>query len=153
MLPPRLQERVDELAPLDKMTRSLLLLDYADALGPFPEEDKTELHRVRGCTATVYVTSAVEDAPDGPRMRYAGWADAEVVKGLVALLVLSLDGEPPEAVLRVDPSFVREAGLTETLTPTRQGGLASVLARMQGAARASLPRASGALSPTPEAAR
>lgn len=145
MLPPRLQERVDELAPLDRMTRSLLLLDYADDLGDFPEEDKIELHRVRGCTSTVFVTSEAVPAADGPRMRYAGWADAEIVKGLVGLLVYGLDGERPEAVLAVEPSFVQEAGLTETLTPTRQGGLASVLRRMQDAARA-------ALTPSPDAA-
>ncbi|MDX1532250.1 MAG: SufE family protein [Rhodothermales bacterium] len=126
-LPDKLQRTVDELAGLDRMTRYMVLLDYADRHGDFPEAAMTEPNRVRGCTSTVYLTSELE----GGRMRYAGFADAQIVKGLVAMLVGGLSGEPPEAVAAVDPRFIRDAGLAEALTPTRAGGLANILRRMQ----------------------
>ena len=38
-------------------------------------------------------------------------------------------------VLTVDPAFIKDAGLSDSLTPARQGGLASMLQRMQQAAK------------------
>src|SRR5690606_34850341 len=128
-----------EAAALDKLTRSLLLLDYAEALGPYPEEKRDEAHRVRGCTSLVYLDAAYDAAAHA--MRYRGHADAQIVKGMVAVLVNGLDGEPPETVLAVEPTFIRESGLGESLSPTRQGGLANILARMQAEARTALDHA------------
>jgi cysteine desulfuration protein SufE len=139
-LPEKLQRFVDEAAPLDRLTRSMLLLDYAETLGGYPEEKKDEAHRVRGCTSLVYL-DADYDA-DADAMRYRGYADAQIVKGMVAVLVNGLSDEPPAAVLAVDPAFIRASGLGESLSPTRQGGLANILARMQAHARAALERVS-----------
>jgi cysteine desulfuration protein SufE len=133
-LPEKLQRFVDEAAALDKLTRTLLLLDYAETLGPYPEDRKDEAHRVHGCTSLVYLDADC----DAGVMRYRGYADAQVVKGMVAVLVGGLSGEPPAAVLAVDPAFIRASGLGESLSPTRQGGLANILARMQADARAAL---------------
>ncbi|MDX1438444.1 MAG: SufE family protein [Rubricoccaceae bacterium] len=137
-LPQKLQQFVDESAMLDKLTRSMLLLDYATKLGDYPEDKKDDLHRVRGCTSLVYL-DANFDEQDGT-MRYKGYADAQIVKGMVAVLVNSLDGESPESVLAVDPEFIQDAGLGEALSTTRQGGLANILRRMQNAASAALAR-------------
>ena len=133
-LPPALARFVEESRPLDRMTRTMLLLDYADRLGPYPEDKMDEARRVRGCASRVYLDAEHDAAQDV--MRYRAWADAETVKGLVAVLVTALDGLPPAEVVAVTPDFVREAGLDESLSATRQGGFAAVLGRMQNAARA-----------------
>lgn len=135
-LPPKLQLFVHESAMLDKLTRSMLLLDYAAKLGDYPEDRKDDPHRVRGCTSLVYL-DAEFDEKEGV-MRYRGFADAQIVKGMVAILVNGLNGETPAVVAAVDPSFIREAGLGEALSVTRQGGLANILKRMQNAACANL---------------
>lgn len=135
-LPEKLQQFVDESAMLDKLTRSMLLLDYATKLGDYPDELKDDVHRVRGCTSLVYLDANFDEA--NGVMRYTGFADAQIVKGMVAVLVYSLDGETPENVLSVDPSFISEAGLSEALSTTRQGGLTNILERMQNAAQAAL---------------
>ena len=139
-LPAKLQQFVDESASLDKLTRSMLLLDYAAQLGDYPEDKKDEPHRVRGCTSLVYLDADFNES-DGA-MHYTAFADAQIVKGMVAVLVNGLDGEAPETVLAVEPTFIQDAGLAESLSPTRQGGLANILKRMQQAARAALERSS-----------
>ena len=139
-LPDKLQRFVDEAASLDRLTRSMLLLDYADTLDDYPEAKKDEAHRVRGCTSLVYLDADYDAGADA--MRYRGYADAQIVKGMVAVLVGGLDGEAPQTVLAVEPAFIRASGLGESLTPTRQGGLANILARMQDQARAALDHAS-----------
>ena len=137
-LPDTLRRFADDSASLDGLTRAALLLDYADDLGDFPEDARTEANRVRGCASLVYLASAAEPTPGGPLMRYWGYADAQLVRGMVAVLVRGLDGEPAAVVAGLDPAFLRESGLTAALSPTRQGGLANILARMQADARAAL---------------
>ena len=104
-LPPVLAQFVEESQPLDRMTRTLLLLDYADRLGPYPEEKMDDARRVRGCASRVYL-DADYDASAGA-MRYQGWADAETVKGLVAVLVTGLDGLPPPTCSPSPPTSSR----------------------------------------------
>ncbi len=130
-LPPKLQTAVDELGSLDKMTRTLLLLDYADTLGDYPDEGKVDTYLVPGCVSRVWLDARHRDG----RMRYRAAAEGQIAQGMVAMLVGGLDGETPEAVVGVDPSFIADAGLAESLTPARQGGLAAMLQRMQQAAR------------------
>ncbi|MEM6783795.1 MAG: SufE family protein [Bacteroidota bacterium] len=134
MLPPDLATFVEESASLDKLTRTMLLLDYADRLGTYPDDAKDERHRVRGCTSLVYLHADYDADVDA--MRYHGFADAQIVKGMVALLVRGLDGLPPRQIVELDPSFLKESGLTEALTATRQGGLFNILRRMQAEAEA-----------------
>ena len=135
-LPPALAQFVAESQPLDRMTRTMLLLDYADRLGPYPQDKMDEARRVRGCASRVYLDADYDASADA--MRYRAWADAETVKGLVAVLVTGLDGLSPADVVAVTPDFVREAGLDASLSATRQGGFAAVLARMQAAAHHAL---------------
>jgi len=123
---------------LDKLTRSMLLLDYGAGLGEYPEDKKDDLHRVRGCASLVYLDADFDETKGV--MRYLGFADAQIVKGMVAILVNGLDGETPDTIVSVDPAFIQEAGLGEALSVTRQGGLANILKRMQNAAQAALAR-------------
>jgi cysteine desulfuration protein SufE len=126
-LPPRLQAYVDELAGLDKLTRTMLLLEYADQLGEYPEALKQDALLVPGCVSRVWLDAACQDG----RMRYRAAAEGQIAQGMVAMLINGLNDETPETVLNVDPAFIREAGLAEALTAARQGGLASMLKRMQ----------------------
>jgi cysteine desulfuration protein SufE len=126
-LPPRLQHYVDELASLDKLDRTMLLLDYADTLGEYPEALKLETRLVPGCVSRVWLDAGCDEG----RMRYRAAAEGQIAQGMVAMLVHGLSGESPAGVLAVDPAFIQEAGLSESLTPARQGGLASMLRRMQ----------------------
>lgn len=126
-LPPRLKTYVEELASLDKLTRTMLLLDYADTLGEYPEALKQDARLVPGCVSRVWLDATLEE----DAMRYRAAAEGQIAQGMVAMLVNALSGEKPESVLAVDPAFIREAGLSESLTAARQGGLSSMLKRMQ----------------------
>lgn len=131
-LPPKLQTFVDELASLDdKMMRYMLLLDYAEDLGDYPDEGKVDTYLVPGCVSRVWLDARHRDG----RMQYRAAAEGQIAQGMVAMLVNGLSGETPDAVVAVDAGFIRDAGLAESLTPARQGGLASMLQRMQQAAR------------------
>ncbi|MEQ8958268.1 MAG: SufE family protein, partial [Coleofasciculus sp. C2-GNP5-27] len=75
------------------------LLWYAKKLQGMPETDKTPENKVQGCVSQVYITANLEDG----KVWYQGDSDAQLVKGLVALLIEGLNGLPPEDIVDVSP--------------------------------------------------
>lgn len=103
------------------------LLWYAKKLPPMPEEDKTPENKVNGCVSQVYITANLEDG----KVKYQGDSDAQLVKGLVALLVEGLDGLTPEEIIQVTPDFIEETGLKVSLTPSRANGFYNIFQMMK----------------------
>lgn len=126
-LPPDLQQFVEDSRGLDDMMRNMYLLEYGEKLGGYPEEEMDEAHQVKGCTSTVFVRGTEEDG----RMQYQGWSDAQIVMGMVSVLVHGLSGVTPERVLAIEPDFIEESGVSEVLTNTRQSGFYNIFRRLQ----------------------
>ncbi|MEC4985385.1 MAG: SufE family protein [Oscillatoria sp. PMC 1068.18] len=103
------------------------LLSYAKKLEAMPEADKTPENKVSGCVSQVYITA---DLADG-KVWYHGDSDAQLVKGLVALLIQGLNGLPPEEILQVTPDFIEETGLKVSLTPSRANGFYNIFQTMK----------------------
>ncbi len=103
------------------------LLWYAKKLQEMPEEYKTPENKVRGCVSQVYITADLED----DKIWYRGDSDAQLVKGLVALLVEGLNGLTPDEILQVTPDFIEETGLKVSLTPSRANGFYNIFQTMK----------------------
>jgi len=103
------------------------LLWYAKKLEPMPEEGKTPENKVSGCVSQVYITA---DFNDG-KVSYSGDSDAQLVKGLVALLIEGLNDLPPEEIVQVSPDFIEETGLNVSLTPSRANGFYNIFQMMK----------------------
>lgn len=127
-LPPALDRIVQRFkSRTDPKKRYEQLLWYAKKLEAMPEEDKVPENRVRGCVSQVYITA---DFKDG-KIWYRGDSDAQLVKGLVALLIEGLNGLPPQDILQVTPDFIAETGLEVSLTPSRANGFYNIFQTMQ----------------------
>ncbi|MEM1057269.1 MAG: SufE family protein [Bacteroidota bacterium] len=123
----------DEFAMLDDwMLRYQHLIDHADTLDPMPEEAKTDGAIVRGCQSRVWMKTREEDGA----FRILADSDAQIVRGLASLLVRAVDGLPPQTVAEADLWFVREAGLSEHLSPNRANGLDAMMRRIRTEAEA-----------------
>jgi quinolinate synthase len=121
--------------------RSRLLLSYARAAPPPPPGLRADAHRVAGCTAQAWLSSALR--PDG-RMAFAADSDAELTRGLCAVLAQGLTGLTPEEVVAADPACLAALGLGDAvLARSRTNGFLNMLeAAKRGAraARGDLPR-------------
>lgn len=122
-------ELVEEFAFLDDwQARYAHVIDLGRALAPLSDDERTEANRVRGCASQVWL---VKDAqPSG--LRWRGDSDSALVKGLIALVLRLLSGQPADAILAFDATaFLRDIGLAEAITPQRSNGLAAMIARIR----------------------
>jgi cysteine desulfuration protein SufE len=103
-------------------------------LPEFPDELRTEAHRIRGCQSQVWF---VPEERDG-RLYFQAISDAAIVSGLIALLLRLYSGREPQDILDTPPDFVEALELQSHLSPTRSNGLSSMLQAIRGFAAEAL---------------
>ncbi len=103
------------------------LIWFAKRLGPFPNAEKIATNKVPGCASQVYIIAQLEDG----KVIYQGDSDAQLVKGLVALLVEGLSGATVAEIVQLTPDFIKATGLDVSLTPSRANGFYNIFSMMQ----------------------
>ena len=127
-LPAKLERIVERFKRRsDPKQRYKQLLWYGSKLSEMPEADKTPENKVNGCVSQVYITADLEDG----KVSYRGDSDAQLVKGLVALLIEGLNGSTPETILQLTPDFIAETGIVASLTPSRANGFYNIFQTMK----------------------
>ena len=116
----------------DPRRRYEYVLWLAKKLQPLPDELRSDERKVRGCVSQVYVASELQDG----RLHWQGDSDAQITKGLLALLIEGLEGLTPAEVMAIDPAFIAATGLQASLTPSRANGFLNILRTMQAQAAA-----------------
>ena len=128
MIPAQLQEIIGEMnefsLPEEKYE---LLIEYGKSLGKYPEEKKTNQYLVPGCMSVVYINSEVREG----KVYFQGYADALLVKGLVAILIQGLNGMAVDDFKNLDGSFLTQFGLNDSLTPSRANASLNIFKLMQ----------------------
>lgn len=107
--------------------RARLLMQFGDRLAPLDDADKTDANRVHGCESQVWLVGALQDG----HWQFAASSDARMIRGLVALLLLRVNGLSAAELQQVDlPDWFSQLGLSRQLSPSRSNGLNAVLQRM-----------------------
>lgn len=128
-LPPALERIVQRFkrASSNKL-RYEQLLSLAQKLPEFPADQKIADNKVPGCVSQVYVIAELDN--DG-NVQFQGDSDAQLTKGLVALLIRGLNGLPPQEIVKITPDFIAETGLQASLTPSRANGFYNIFKTLQ----------------------
>lgn len=118
----------------DWAERYQYLIDLGRKLPDFPEEWKTEEHRLLGCQSMVWIV------PEGnaERLDFQAISDSAIVSGLIYLALRVYSGRSAAEIVATDPDFVASIGLSKHLSPTRSNGLAALLAFIREAAQRQL---------------
>jgi cysteine desulfuration protein SufE len=124
----RIVERLGSTS--DPRRRYEYVLWLAKKLEPFPDELRQEAFKVKGCVSQVYVVGNLQEG----RLHWRGDSDAQITKGLLALLIEGLEGLTPAEATALDPSFIAATGLQASLTPSRANGFLNILRTMQAQA-------------------
>jgi cysteine desulfuration protein SufE len=141
----KIDEILDGFSMLDQWEdRYRYVIELGKALGPFPEELRTEINKVQGCASQVWLASSVKPGNGaGPVLSFVGDSDAHIVRGLVAILLALYSGQPAKDILSADAiALFEKLGLKEHLTPQRSNGFRSMVERIRRDAREALAAAS-----------
>ena len=116
----------------DWSERYQYLIDLGRKLPPFPEEWKTEEHRLHGCQSMVWIVPN----GDARRLDFQAISDSAIVSGLIFLALRVFSGRSAAEILATAPDYIADIGLARHLSPTRSNGLASLLAFIGDSAHA-----------------
>ncbi|MBO4742789.1 MAG: SufE family protein [Bacteroidales bacterium] len=120
----RQQQIVEEFSLYDDwLDKYEYLIELGKSLEGMPEEKKTEDRLIKGCQSRVWLDTEVS----GGNLVFAADSDALITRGIISLLVNVYSGCTPQEILEDDFSFLDTLGLRENLSPTRAGGLASMI--------------------------
>jgi cysteine desulfuration protein SufE len=119
----------------DWSERYQYLIDLGRKLPPFPDDWKSELHRLQGCQSLIWT---VADG-DVHCVQLHAASDSAIVSGLAYLALRVYAGRSAGEILATAPDYVVAIGLARQLTPTRSNGHAALLKWIQDQARARLP--------------
>lgn len=117
-------ELVEEFQFFDNwMDRYQYLIDLGRQLPEFPESDRVDANKIRGCQSQVWFIAREHDGV----LDFRAISDAAIVSGLIALLLRIYSGRRPQDILDTPPNFVKALELEQHLSPTRSNGLSSML--------------------------
>lgn len=118
------QELIDEFQYFDNwMDRYQYLIDLGKRLPEFPQAERTERNRIKGCQSQVWFVATQVDG----RLQFQATSDAAIVSGLIALLLRVYSGRLAQDIIDTPADFVAALQLEQHLSPTRSNGLASML--------------------------
>lgn len=121
---------VFELLP-DWPMRHQQLIDLGDRLPHMPASLKTAANTVHGCQSQVYIAARVRPGTAAV-IEFLADSDANIVRGLIALLQQLYSGQHADAILAFDvAAFFSQLGLDEHLSLTRRNGLEAMVRRVR----------------------
>jgi cysteine desulfurase / selenocysteine lyase len=107
------------------------LIDLGQRLAPMPQSLKTPANFVSGCQSQVHLAARVRPGSTDT-IEFLADSDADIVRGLIALLQHIFSGQRAAAILAFDASaFFARLGLDRHLSLTRRNGLAAMVARLR----------------------
>ncbi|PYE86057.1 SufE family protein [Pseudoroseicyclus aestuarii] len=113
------------------------VIEMGRAMDPLEDALKVPATKVQGCASQVWLVPRVDG--EGPEAVYhfAGDSDAQIVRGLIAVLQALYDGQPAEAVVATDaPVQLARLGLDSHLSSQRSNGLRAMVQRIRETAAA-----------------
>ncbi|WP_312042911.1 cysteine desulfurase sulfur acceptor subunit CsdE [Erwinia sp.] len=111
--------------------RQLILL--GKQLPALAEEWKTAERELSGCENRVWLGYHL--SPEGC-LHFYGDSEGRIVRGLLALLLVSVEGKRPAEIIQNDPlALFEELGLRDQLSASRSAGLVALAEAVMKAAR------------------
>lgn len=102
-----------------------LLTDWGKLIGSKPEI-RTADNLIKGCETPVWLVHSLEQG----RHRFSFDGDSRVMNGLAAVFLSLIDNKTAEEMAQLDwHDLLHEAGLEKHLTPSRNNGFNTIMAR------------------------
>ncbi|MEY2648785.1 MAG: hypothetical protein RL282_1498 [Bacteroidota bacterium] len=122
------QELMDDFSMFETWEEKYeYLIDLGKKLSPLDPSFKTDDYKIKGCQSSVWIHSSYKDG----LVYFQGDSDAVIVKGLVSLMIMVLNGQAPKDIVDAPLAFIDSIGLSSHLAQTRSNGLRAMIKQMK----------------------
>lgn len=122
------QEVTDEFELFDDwMDKYNYLIELGKSLPGINNTEKEDKYLIKGCQSRVWLLPSFKDG----KVFFAADSDALITKGIVALLLRVLSGQPPQEIVDADLGFIDKIGLKDHLSQTRSNGLLNMIKQIK----------------------
>jgi len=122
------QELIDDFSMFETWEEKYeYLIDLGKKLSPLDNSFKTDDYKIKGCQSSVWIHSSYRDG----LVYFEGDSDAVIVKGLVSLMIMVLNGQAPKDIVDAPLGFIDSIGLSSHLAQTRSNGLRAMIKQMK----------------------
>lgn len=124
----KVNEILEDLSNLhDWMEKYEYIIQLGKNLPPLPNEYKIDKYLVKGCQSRVWLKATCQSG----KIIFEADSDALITKGLIALLIKIISGEPAPIVFNYNFDFIKQIGLDKHLSPTRSNGLYHMIQKIK----------------------
>lgn len=108
----------------------MYIIDLGRMLPEFDPKNKTPERLVEGCTSKVWLVKDVKQNGT-TQVFFNADSESQIVKGLVALLLIVYSGKTPDEIAQVDSEAIfSKLGLSNHLSSNRANGLRAMVQRI-----------------------
>lgn len=118
----------------DPMERYEYIIELGKKLPPLAEAFKTDDFLVKGCQSKVWLHAYEREG----NIFFEADSNTAITKGIIALLIDVLSGQPPKQIVEAKLKFIDAIELRSHLSSQRSNGLTSMIQRMKTYATAFL---------------
>lgn len=129
----KIDDLIEEYEFLEADDRYRLLIDLGKSLEDMPDALKTDATLVRGCSASVWVYPTQTDSGD---LHFLADSNAAITKGIIALVLETVQDQSVEAVLQTKIAEILEPfDLKNQLSSNRTQGIPNMIALIEETAK------------------
>ena len=123
---------VEELIPFeDHLERLTYVIDRAKDLPGLADDYKIDTFLIKGCVSQLWIFPSFK----GGKCYFQADSEASITKGTASLLCDLYSDELPGDIVRLEPDFLSEVGITQHLSPNRRNGLTGVREKIKAYAQ------------------
>ena len=123
---------VEELITFeDHLERLTYVIDRAKDLPGLTDDYKVDTFLIKGCVSQLWIFPSFKDG----KCFFQADSEASITKGTASLLCDLYSDEEPEDIVRLEPDFLSDVGITHHLSPNRRNGLTGVREKIKAYAQ------------------
>ncbi|MBD3346048.1 MAG: SufE family protein [Chitinivibrionales bacterium] len=107
------------------------LIDQGKKLDGLAEDEKNDENSLPGCQSKVWITCNNQ----GERLEFRADSDAQIIRGILFLLLRVLNARTPRDIASADLYFIERTGLRANLSPSRANGVGAIVKHMKSRAQ------------------
>ena len=123
---------MEELMPFeDHLERFTYIIDRAKSIDPLPRTARLKLSSLKDVFPSFGYSLSLKMG----LCQFQADSDASITKGTAGLLCELYSDETPEDIVRMEPDFLADVGITQHLSPNRRNGLTGVREKIKAYAQ------------------